>query len=141
MIFTSKKIFTLIFCIFSYASFALSPEEHLPNQAQEQRALKLFSEVKCLVCAGQSVEGSSTEFSFEMRKLIRTKISQNKSNDEIRNELVNEFGDEILLSNQSKILWILPLIFAILLAAFLFTKKRGIIKKVDNISPSPPSLF
>lgn len=129
MIFTSKKILTIIFCIFSFTSFALSPEEHLPNQAQEQRAMKLFSEVKCLVCAGQSVEGSSTEFSFEMRKLIRTKISQNKSDDEIRNELIAEFGNEILLSNQSKILLILPLIFALSLAILLFTKKRGIIKK------------
>ena len=88
------KIFFLI--LFSANAFALSPERHLSDESQEQRALKIFIEVKCLVCAAQSIESSNTEFSKEMRELIREKISLGKNDDEIRNELTKEFGENIL---------------------------------------------
>lgn len=117
-----KKLFFFLF--FSFNSFALSPEQHLSNQAQEERAMKLFSEVKCLVCNGQAIESSNTEFSFEMRKLIREKIAQGASDKQIKQELVAEFGEEILFSSQSRILWILPAVVAILgLVGLLYSRR------------------
>lgn len=118
------KIFLAIFLI-SFPAFALSPEDKLPNERQEQRAMELFLEVRCLVCNGQVIENSDTEFSFEMRKNIRERISTGKSNEEIKAELVQEFGENILTkpSNKNKIiLWILPLIFG-LLAIKLFRQQ------------------
>jgi len=111
-----KLIIAILF--FSQFSYALSPEERLANQEQEQRAMQLFLEVKCLVCNGQSIESSNTEFSSEMRKLIRQKITEEKSDEEVRQELVAEFGDDILLSSQkSRTLWLLTIFFIILLTA------------------------
>jgi len=101
------------------SAFALSPEQHLPDQNQEDRAMKLFSQIKCLVCEGQSIEGSSTEFSYEMRKLVRAKISAGKNDNEVRAELVREFGDSVLLSSDKNIaLWVLPFVFMILMILF-----------------------
>ncbi len=106
----------ILFFFLTNQALALSPEQHLPDQAQEARAMKLFSEIKCLVCEGQSVEGSSTEFSYEMRKLIRAKISAGKSDDEVRAELVREFGDSVLLSSEKNIvLWVLPFLFMVII--------------------------
>ncbi|MSP33660.1 MAG: cytochrome c-type biogenesis protein CcmH [Rickettsiales bacterium] len=116
------KIFCRVFfaiIILSINAQALSPEARLPDLAQEQRAMQLFSEVKCLVCSGQSIESSNTEFSSEMRKLIRQKISEKKSDQEVRNELVKEFGDDVLFSSQKNFILLLSiLVFAILLAGF-----------------------
>jgi len=76
--------------------------------------------VKCLVCNGQSIESSSTEFSYEMRKLIRQKIAEGKSDEKVRVELAQEFGDDVLLSSQkNSTLLLLTLIFAALLAIIL----------------------
>lgn len=113
-VFLSKIVFLLF--VFSSA-YALSPETRLADDAQEQRAMSLFLQVRCLVCGGQVIENSNTEFSFEMRKLIRQEISAGKSNEEIKAELVKKFGEDILVSPNFKsssgfLLWFLPLIFA-----------------------------
>lgn len=115
------RIFFAIIIFLSINAQALSPEERLPDLAQEERAMQLFLEVKCLVCSGQSIESSDTEFSFEMRKLIRQKISEKKSDQEVRDELVKQFGDDVLFSSQKNFTLLFLIIgFAILLASFFF---------------------
>ncbi len=109
-------------------SYALAPEPRIPDEAKEQRAMDLFLEVRCLVCEGQVIESSNTEFSFEMRKLIRRKILEGKSDDEIRAELVQEFGEDILTGAGGSggfLLWLLPLVFAggFGVAVFRFVRK------------------
>jgi len=113
------KIFSLSFfaaLFFLTNSYALSPEIKLADEAQEQRAMNLFLEVRCLVCNGQVIENSDTEFSFEMRKLIREKIKKGESDKQIKAQLVSEFGENILTEPQNftKIfLWLVPAIFAL----------------------------
>ncbi len=114
-------IFFLSFVFITNSVLALNPEERLKNEKQEERAMKLFLEVRCLVCDGQVIENSNTEFSYQMRKLIRKKISQGQSNEEIKNYLTNEFGENILTTaNNEKTLWLLPIIFAIVFSLFLY---------------------
>ncbi len=122
-----KIVISLI--LVSFAANALAPEKHLADEKQEQRAVKLFLEVRCLVCGGQVIENSNTEFSFAMRQLIRQKISENKSNKEIKTELIKEFGEDILIEPSLKgsfLLWSLPIIFAI---AIVFILKSVLDKK------------
>ena len=119
---------TAFLLFLSYNSFALSPETHLADEAQEQRARNLFLEVRCLVCEGQVIESSATEFSFEMRKLIRKKITEGKSDQEIKAELVTEFGEDILTSTDfgknNFMLWLLPLLFAVFLLVKFINKNN-----------------
>ncbi len=121
--FLTKFLVTTLLLIFSYSVHALSPEPRIPDEAKEQRAMKLFLEVRCLVCEGQVIESSNTEFSFEMRKLIRRKILEGKSDEVIKNELVQEFGEDILTEvdkkNNGFLLWLLPLLFAAAIGAVL----------------------
>lgn len=125
-----RNFFTILTLLFSLNSFALAPENHLADEAQEQRALKLFLEVRCLVCHGQVIENSSTEFAFEMRKLIRQKISDGKSDEQIRAELVKEFGEDILVysafGKNNFLLWLLPIILSIAvpIAFIKYQRKR-----------------
>lgn len=124
------KLLTLLFlfsCCF-FSAFALNPETHLSDQNQEQRAMNLFLQVRCLVCGGQVIENSDSEFSASMRKLIRQKIEQGKNDEEIKAELVDEFGADILtevgLKNNGLLLWLLPLIFVSVLGAVLLKRLR-----------------
>ena len=110
------SIIFLFFLLITKQSFALTPETHLP-EPQEQRARELFLQIKCPVCAGQVIESSNTEISFELRKLVREKIVQGKSDEEIKTYLVAEYGEDILNSPNFNLknicLWILPLIFMV----------------------------
>ncbi len=120
----------LFFLLISSSAFALSPEEKLPKQHLEQRAAELFLEVRCLVCNGQVIENSDTEFSYQMRKNIRQKIADGKSDDQIRDELVAEFGENILTrpSGINKfVLFGLPLAFAILVLILFRNRKPNLI--------------
>lgn len=126
-----KNIFLILvsFIFFSTNSFALSPEEHLSNEIDEQRARNLFLEVRCLVCNGQVIESSNTEFSFEMRKMIRKKIIEGKTNEEIKDDLISEFGEDILTSHKLNknnfLLWFLPFTAAIIPVFYLLRKRRS----------------
>jgi len=117
------NLFFFTFLLLANNSLALSVEEKLPNEQQEQRAMNLFLQVRCLVCNGQVIENSDAEFAFEMRKLIRKKISQNLTDEEIKKYLKDNFGNDILTEVSSEnggyFLWILPLIFTILTLFFL----------------------
>lgn len=123
----TKFLVTLIF-LFSLNSFALTPENHLADEVQEQRAMKLFLEVRCLVCEGQVIENSNTEFAFEMRKLIREKIVNGKNDQEIKSDLVKEFGKDILtysdFGRNDFLLWLLPLAFAAILPIWMLVRKN-----------------
>ncbi len=122
-----KNFLASLFLILIFSnSYALSPEPRIPNASQEQRAMKLFLEVRCLVCEGQVIENSDTAFSFEMRKLIRRKILEGKNDNEIKSELIEEFGENILTSSKKSdfLLWFLPLIFAAVIGWFLFRETK-----------------
>ncbi len=119
------KIILAILLLISTNALALSPEVRLENEKLEARAMELFLEVKCLTCNGQVIENSESEFAFQMRNLIRQKISAGKSNEEIKNELSAEFGEDILTSSKDNKLGAIALFLIILaaLAIFIFIKK------------------
>lgn len=129
------RVFLVKILFFSFLltsnSNALMVEEKLPNQ-QELRAINLFLQVRCLVCNGQVIENSDAEFAFEMRKLIRKKISQNLTDEEIKEYLQENFGNDILteinLQNGGYFLWILPIFFTIL--GIFFLRKSTFAKKL-----------
>ncbi len=114
----------VFFLLTARESFALIPEQHLP-EPQEQRARELFLQIKCPVCSGQVIESSNTEIAFQLRRLIREKIVEGKSNEEIKIYLVAEYGEDILNSPpfdiKNFLLWVLPAIFMV---AGLFIVKR-----------------
>lgn len=125
-----KQILLLLFLSFSFTANALAPEERLKKN-QEERAILLFNDIKCLVCEAQSIESSDTEFSRSLRKLIRNKIKLGLSNQEIKSQLRQEFGEQIFMSTtpeSSILVWILPFIFAVILALIFFIRT----KKISN---------
>ena len=118
--------FLLLF-ITTNSVLALRVEEKLPAK-QEDRAINLFLKVRCLVCNGQVIENSDAEFAFEMRKLIRKKITQGTTDQEIRNYLTTNFGEEILTDLDSKkenyILFLAPLFFSLTLGIILIRQRK-----------------
>jgi cytochrome c-type biogenesis protein CcmH/NrfF len=131
------KFLTLFFIFFlnSNISFPLNPESRLEDEKLEQRASKLFLEIRCIVCNGQVIENSNSKFAYDLREYVRSKIKEGKNDEEIKAELISKFGEEILItpSNKSKnILFLSPLIFAIFLAIYFFDKILSL-KKLSEI--------
>ncbi len=115
-------------------SYSVEPDEFLQNPKKELRARNISKNVRCLVCQNQSIDESSASLAKDLRILIRKKIKQGNSNEEIYDFLTERYGDFILLNPPFKIstlfLWILPFVFLAvgIFVIFLHNNKS---KKLD----------
>ena len=57
---------------------------------------KIFKNIRCLVCQGQSVADSNSEFAQTIKLVVRDQISEGKSEKEIYNFLVEKYGEWIV---------------------------------------------
>ena len=121
--FLFTKIFILIIAIcftqfFSGNSYGVEPDEILQDQKQELRARNISKNIRCMVCQNQSIDESSASLAKDLRILIRNKIKEGNSNEEIYKFLTDRYGDFILLKPPIKLstlaLWFLPFVFFML---------------------------
>lgn len=64
----------------------------------EIRAKALYDELRCVVCAGQSIAESNAELAQDMRTQVQLLIETNKSDAEIRDWFVARYGDAVLMN-------------------------------------------
>ena len=123
------KNFILIFAIcliqfFSVDSYGVDPDEILQNQKQELRARNISKNIRCMTCQNQSIDESSAPLAKDLRILIRNKIKEGDSNEDIYKFLTDRYGDFILLKPPIKLstiaLWIFPFLFFAIGIFFVF---------------------
>jgi cytochrome c-type biogenesis protein CcmH len=89
-------------------------EESLPIAVQEEQALALMDDIRCVVCQGQPISGSNADLAGDMRRIIREKIAAGESPAQVRAWLVSKYGDWVSFQPQVKAqtlpLWLVPLL-------------------------------
>ena len=113
-----RNIFLIIlFVFFMPAQLAM---------ASTEREINIYKNIRCLVCQGQSLNDSNSDFAIDLKKVIKKKIINQESDQEIYKYLTERYGDWILLNppfkKNSLLLWILPLLFALIGGAFIHMK-------------------
>ena len=115
---------------------ALMGSSALAQSANEIRAKALFNELRCVVCAGQSIAESNAELAQDMRAQVEFLIDDNRSDAEIRDWFVSRYGDAVLMSPPLKqltfALWFGPLvifIFGLGITAMVLVRGRSRLKK------------
>ena len=98
----------------------------LPDAGQEAKAQTLMAELRCLVCQGQSISDSDAELAGDMRDLVRRRIAEGQTPEQIRSWLIQRYGTWVSYRPTDEPaawpLWIAPLLlFAI--GAFLLRKR------------------
>ena len=98
----------------------------LPDAREEARAQRLMSEIRCLVCQGQSIADSDAELAGDMRDLVRRRIAAGERPSAIRAWLVDRYGSWISYKPTAEPaawpLWLLPL--GLLLAGAWLVRRR-----------------
>jgi len=121
-------IISIMIQFFSKISYSVEPEEFLQNPKQEIRARDISKNIRCLVCQNQSIDDSSAPLAKDLRTLIRIKVQENDTDEEIYKFLTDRYGDFILLKPPFKIstflLWSLPFIFVIIGIFILFVHNK-----------------
>ena len=87
---------------------------------------KISKNLRCLICQGQSVYDSQSDFALSIKQLIEIKISEGKEDKEIYEYLKSKYGDWIMyepeLDKKTILLWILPLILFIFGGLLIYKK-------------------
>jgi cytochrome c-type biogenesis protein CcmH len=94
--------------------------------ASAEREINIYKNIRCLVCQGQSLNDSNSDFAIDLKKVIKKKIINQESDQEIYKYLTERYGDWILFNPSLKtntfLLWAFPLLFALLGGVFLYIK-------------------
>ena len=113
-------IFFTFFLNFSYASY-------------DQEKNKITKNLRCLICQGQSVYDSDSEFANSMKILVEKKLNEGLDEKQIYVYLKEKYGDWILydpgFSKNTYFLWLLPILMfvfggAIILKKVILNKKK-----------------
>tara|TARA_Y100001960_G_scaffold195509_1_gene204646 strand:- start:136 stop:516 length:381 start_codon:yes stop_codon:yes gene_type:complete len=94
--------------------------------AENSKVNEISKNLRCLICQGQSVYDSNSEFALSIKTLISQKLAAGKSEDDIYNFLKSKYGDWIVyepkINKYTLLLWILPL-FLFIFGGLLIVRK------------------
>lgn len=89
---------TLVCVVFFAApATALEPEERLTDPALEARARALSAELRCLVCANQSIDDSNAPLALDLRRVVRERLTLGDSDEAVMRYVTDRYGDYVRL--------------------------------------------
>jgi cytochrome c-type biogenesis protein CcmH len=100
---------------------AVRPDEMLADPALEARARDIGRELRCLVCRNQSIDDSDADLAHDLRVLVRERLKEGDTDDQVIAYVRSRYGDFVLLRPPfavgTVLLWVGPLLI-LLLGAF-----------------------
>ena len=123
---TLSNFFNIFFIIFF--SQCLNANESIDNKVK-----KLTLELRCMTCQNQSVYDSDSDYSKDIKILVRKKFEEGLSEKEIKDFLTQRYGEYILFkpyfSSKNLFLWLFPFVLLILSIIILVKNlKKDIMK-------------
>ena len=113
-----RFITLVIFCFFSFFANAENSNNELLN--------KISKNIRCLICQGQSVYDSQSDFAVSMKLVIKKKLEEGSTESQIYEYLKNQYGEWITydpeLNKNTFFLWLFP-IFIFVVGVWLIIRK------------------
>tara|TARA_A100001037_G_scaffold242931_1_gene223512 strand:- start:91 stop:462 length:372 start_codon:yes stop_codon:yes gene_type:complete len=113
------KFLFILFFIFNINNVALT-------KSNDQLELKISKNLRCLICQGQSIYDSQSDFAVSMKLLINKKINEGLNEKEIYDLLIEKYGEWIVydtnLNKNTFILWGLPVLLFLIGGAIILKK-------------------
>jgi len=109
---------------------AIEPYE-FETETQRDRFRSLVEELRCTVCQNQSLADSDAPLAQDLRQEVLRLLEDNRSDQEIRDFMVQRYGDFVLyrppVAGHTLLLWGGPLVLLLvgLIAAAMIIRRRG----------------
>ena len=127
----------LLYATLTAPALAVSdPAELLHNPQQEQRAEAIGDQLRCLVCQNESVEQSDADLARDLRRIIRQRVVEGDSDQQVIDWMVARYGNFVRLrppfNAMTPVLWGAPVIALLIgFAAVLLARRR------QPVAPEP----
>jgi len=93
------------FVIFFFLINLLNAKEDIKNQ--------IYKNLRCVVCQGQTIYESNSDFAVDLKNLVEKKLNNGETEQQIYSYLISRYGDWIVMTpkfNLSNVLlWIIPI--------------------------------
>ena len=113
------KIFTILFLVASFLELKSA-------EANDVLKNKILKNVRCLICQGQSVYDSESEFAISIKLIVDRKINEGLKEKQIYQFLREKYGDWVIfdpkLNKNTYVLWLLPLLLFLFGGAIIFRR-------------------
>ena len=114
-----SKIFFILVVMLNFFSITFA-------EKNDQLTIKISKNLRCVICQGQSIYDSQSDFAVSMKLLINKKIEQGLSEKEIYEFLKDKYGEWIVydtgFNKNTFILWGLPVLLFFLGGAIIIKK-------------------
>lgn len=109
-----KRFLLAALVALSLPAFAIAPDEVMKDPKLEARARSIGKELRCLVCQNESIDESDAPLARDLRLLVRQRLEQGDSNEQVKQFVVARYGTYVLLKPPFEpatyLLWFGPLI-------------------------------
>jgi|TARA_B110000263_G_scaffold233736_1_gene230858 cytochrome c-type biogenesis protein CcmH len=116
------KILRIFIIILLFTSFSQLKSDEKNNELKN----KILKNIRCLICQGQSVYDSESDFASSIKLIVDRKINEGLKEELIYEFLKEKYGDWIIydpkLNKNTYILWLLPLLLFLLGGAIIYKK-------------------
>lgn len=111
-------------------AWAVNPDEILADPVLEKRARDLSAGLRCMVCQNQSIDDSDADLARDLRLLVRERLVQGDSDEQVIDFLVSRYGEFVLLKprldKQTIILWSFPVVILIIgISTIWFSRRKA----------------
>lgn len=120
-------------------ALAVEPDEILDDPVLEARARVISKQLRCVVCQNQDIDSSNAGVARDLRLLVRERLQEGDSNEDVIAYVRARYGDYVLMSPPltpaTYVLWFAPIGLAGLsLMAFVLVVRRGRSKTQQGLS-------
>ena len=119
-------------------SFAIDTTR-FDDPVKQERYLKLTHELRCMQCQNTSIADSQVDLAADLRREVYDLVEQGKSDDEIRQFMVDRYGEFILfrpLTNARNLwLWGAPglfLVIGVIVAVRVIRQRSKLVDSPDD---------
>jgi cytochrome c-type biogenesis protein CcmH len=129
-----RSFLTLLLLLAGLSSFGVHAKEAAPlaeDPVIEKRMEVLAENLRCLVCQNETLAASQADLAKDLRNEIREMMKAGKSDQEIKDYLVNRYGDFVLYKPPVKpttwLLWFGPFLFLVagVVVLILYLRRRS----------------
>ncbi len=114
------NIFKFLISIFFFVNF------YSIDLKAQNLEIEITKNLRCLICQGQSVYDSDSEFANSLKILVEKKLNEGLSEKQIYEYLKNKYGDWILydpgFNKNTYFLWLLPILMFVFGGAIILRK-------------------
>ena len=116
------KILKIFIILFLSIGFSQLKSDEKNNELKN----KILKNIRCLICQGQSVYDSESEFASSIKLIVNRKINEGLKEEQIYEFLRGKYGDWVIydpkLNKNTYILWLLPLLLFLIGGAIIFKR-------------------